>query len=315
MNTLSENLQRKKKLAETISFSSVAALPHSFHLNLHEVPLKFSFASENLVQMIFDQYPLHWLIGGQNQKSLYEIEWVDSEKWGWSPEDWEDEPRFECETYQENGRTIALHRDFVAVVEKNKVLLIAPYTLADGFYNFLRWLIPLHFVEQGKLLIHSSCVIGPGHKAYFCLGPSGAGKSTIASLAPRSRVLGDDMNVLKVEDGKCWAQAGALGQSVTNPKEYNNWYEVGGFFWLKKAQFFEISELTQPLFAKHLYQSVANVFWDQIDEEKMSKIVSLVTLASQSSLHFELKFAIEPDIWPQIFLKLSADRKSTEISI
>lgn len=307
MKTLSENFQRKKKLAENIHFDNNFSFSHQCLLNLHQIPLEFSFSSEALVQLIFDQYPLMWL--NQGQKPVYKIQWIDSEKFGWSAEEWENDPRFDCETYMLGSKHIALHRDFVAIVDGVNIRLIAPYTLADGFFNFLRWLVPLHFIEQNKLLLHSSCVVGPGHKAFFCLGPSGAGKSTISSLAPKAKILGDDMNILKVSDGKCWAQAGGLGQSVSNPKEYNNWYEVGGFFWLKKSKFFQITAMPQAHFMKHLYQSVANVFWDQIGQEKMEKIISLVTQISELNRIHELQFSIEPDIWPQIFLKMNSQDK------
>lgn len=302
-NSLSKNFENKKKLVENLSSVKTDSLDHVFNLNIHDVPLEFHCASEELVKMIFEHYPIRWL--HQKQKPQFKVKWTDISNYGWSPQDWENEPSFDCQTLTILGKTVALHRDFLAVVSDDEIQLITPYSLSDGFFNFLRWLVPLYFIDDHKILLHSSCVVGPGHKAYFCLGPSGAGKSTIASLAPRSKILGDDMNVLKWIDGKCWAQAGALGQAIASPKEYNNWYEVGGFFWLKKSSFFQMETMTKAFFARCLYQSVANVFWGQIHQDKIAKITAMVYSVVESNELRELKFPIDPDLWPQIFLKMS----------
>jgi hypothetical protein len=311
MENLSQHLKNKqatllKAHLITPSFAQLNTL--TVDLCIHGIPLRFHLSSEELIGELYDHYPLAWF----QQSSLNEpidIFWIDNSKLGWSNEDWCDESSPECHVVNNGNQQIAVQRDFAAVLESKKCFLICPYHLDDGFFNFLRWLLPVLLVEQGKLVLHSSCVLDEKGMAYFSLGPSGAGKSTIASFRSRKKILGDDMNIIKFENNQCWAQAGALGQALLNPTEYSNWYPVKAFFWLKKSEAVSLGELSKVAQIRLLSSAVANVFWSQLPSENVQKIFLLVGLLLQKTPLYELSFPKKEKIWDEIFAQVSKDQK------
>jgi len=301
----SDNLKKKSRAIQDVANKSHSVLPFKVHLEIHQIPFCFYFDDEVVVRELFDTYPLAWFReGGEGAISVF---WHNTRDCGFSDEEWEAEPSFECYVNREKGVETAVHRDFAATFDGRTCLLLCPYHIQDGFFNFLRWIAPLKFLEQKKLLLHSSCVIDHDRHAYFCLGPSGAGKSTIASLWPRKKVLGDDMNVIKIEDGKCWAQAGALGQALVNPKEYSNWYPVKALLWLKKSPRLNLAPLDRSTQTKHLLTAVANVFWQNLSEEQSLMIFNYLTQVLNQNRMYELSFPIRGDVWDFVFRKLKEE--------
>lgn len=301
MQELSPHLQKKMKLAQNQQLKT-DLFTHQVYLSIHAVDLCFHVTSEEVIRDLYDHYPLSWF-QNVNPANAVHIFWQSNAEFGWSDEEWENEASYDCIVVQDQSRRLAVQRDFVATIENKHCLLICPYYLADGFYNFLRWLLPQIFLQNEILLLHSSCVLDEEKNAYFCLGPSGAGKSTIASFRPRKRILGDDMNVIKIKDGRCWAQAGALGQSILNPKEYSNWYPVKSLFWLKQSDELNITELNTATQLRFLHSSVANVFWQQLTHNQVSTIFRLTWQILQHNAMYELSFPKTEGLWPTIFEK------------
>lgn len=312
MEILSQHLQKKQAtlLNANLNKQSVTHLNSlSVDLSIHGIPLRFHLGSEELLGELYDHYPLSWFQQVSTQVPI-EITWVDNKALGFSNEEWSNEISPDCHVSYESHQQIAVQRDFAAVLEDKKCFLICPYHLDDGFFNFLRWLLPVLLVEQGKLVLHSSCVIDDKGYAYFSLGPSGAGKSTIASFRSRKKILGDDMNVIKFENNQCWAQAGALGQALLNPTEYSNWYPVKAFFWLKKNEIVCLQDVPKTTQIRLLSSAVANVFWNQLPAENVQKIFLLVCTLLQKTPLYELSFSRKEKIWDEIFAQVNQGAKS-----
>lgn len=278
--------------------------PYAFQVSLtiHGVPLCFYLQSEDLVRELYDHYPLSWFHRPVQEPPI-SIFWRSPDLHGWSATEWEDESLFDCFLFNEEHDTIAVQRDFAARRSGNTCLLFCPLIIADGFFNFLRWLLPARLVEKDALLLHSSCVLDQQKQAYFCLGASGAGKTTIASFRQRRKILGDDMNIIKVENGQCWAQAGALGQALLNPKEYSRWYPVKNLFWLRQSMDVQIHAMSRVAQMRCLSSSIANVFWDQLPPNKVQTIFALTMKVLNSVPMHELWFPKQERVWETIFEK------------
>jgi hypothetical protein len=312
MEALSPNLTKKQQtlLQSFKNTQSVAHLnPQIVELAIHGIPLRFYLSSEELVSELYDHYPLSWFQPSHQAKPI-EVFWTDNQTLGWTNEEWSNEATPNCHVLRFENKQIALQRDFAAMLENQSCHLVCPYHVDDGFFNFLRWLLPVLLLERGKLVLHSSCILDDQGRAYFSLGVSGAGKSTISSFRARKKVLGDDMNVIKFADGKCWAQAGAMGQALLNPVEYSNWYPVEALFWLKKGEQVSLKELPKAAQIRLLSSSVANVFWDQLPQHHVQNIFRLVCHILAESPLYELSFPKREKIWDEIFATLREVKQS-----
>jgi hypothetical protein len=294
----SSNLLIKKGIAESLSIHD-KSFPFQVDLTIHDIPFRFYVSEERVIDQLYGLYPLNWFHA--HKQPPFEIYWMNNTDLGLTDIQWENEEDYECVLHQSGARNIALQRDFVGIEEGIHTILVCPYDIGDGFYNFLRWIAPKYFLKTHKMLLHSSCVLDGNKNAYFCFGPSGAGKTTIASLASRRRVLGDDMNVIKVHAGKCWAQAGALGQAITNPNEYTHWYPVKGMLWLEKSEKLEIKPISKSEQAMKLSSAVANVFWPQLSNMQIQQILISVQSILQVSEMKLLKFPIKREVWPFVW--------------
>ncbi|MCC6137137.1 MAG: hypothetical protein IT287_00770 [Bdellovibrionaceae bacterium] len=307
------NNRIKKGVAEALDVST-RTFNHSVDIWIHDIPFRFCVTSEEVIQRLYDIYPLDWFkTQTSSEVEPHVVYWLNNEDFGFTDAQWEDNESYECLLYESQSRHFAIQRDFLGIEEKNHAVLVCSYVIGDGFYNFLRWLAPKYFIRTNKLLLHSSCVLDSHKQAYFCFGPSGAGKTTIASLVPRSRVLGDDMNVLKIENGRCWAQAGALGQAITNPKEYNQWHPVVGFFWLQKNPNIFIENIQKSEQFLKLTSAVANVFWPTLKPEETQKIFTSI----QSILNIielqKLNFSIDREVWPTVWSHFLTEKENHNV--
>ncbi len=298
METLPTHYHKKNQLVKSKQVSD-HLFPLKVHIAIHDVHLCFHVTSEEIIKELYDHYPLSWFTAPQT--ASMDVFWSNSRDLGWTDEDWENEPSPDCIILNEGERTTALQRDFAASKIGNQCFVVCPYALDDGFYNFLRWLLPHLFLEKGLMLLHSSCILDDNEQAYFSLGESGAGKSTIASYRARKKILGDDMNVIKIKDGQCWAQAGALGQAILNPAEYSNWYPVKTLFWLKKAEKLEITPMDKAAQLRCLSTSVANVFWDQLPAVQTQKIFHFTWDLLKYTAVYQLAFPKRERLWNDIF--------------
>jgi hypothetical protein len=295
----STNSRIKKGVAEALDISR-RVFEYSVDVTVHDIPFRFFVNSEAVIKRLYDIYPIDWF-NKNNTVTPYSVYWMNNEEFGFTDAQWEDDESFECSLYSSGTRQFAIQRDFLGIEDKDHTILISSYVIGDGFYNFLRWIAPKYFMNTGKLLLHSSCVLDSHKNAYFCFGPSGAGKTTISSLLPRSRVLGDDMNVLKIENGTCWAQAGALGQAITNPREYNSWHPVVAFLWLEKSDRIVIEPISPSDQHLKFTSAIANVFWPNLKQDEVQKIFLMVQEILKIKSMQKLHFPIEREVWPSIW--------------
>lgn len=307
---LSPNSRIKKGVAEALDISN-RTFEYSVDLSIHEIPFRFYVKSEAVIQRLYDIYPVEWFHA--STANPYPVYWLNNEDFGFTDAQWEDNEDFECILHKSGSRQFAIQRDFLGIDEQKFSILVCSYAIGDGFFNFLRWIAPKYFIPQNKLLLHSSCVLDSYKEAYFSFGPSGAGKTTISSLVPRSRVLGDDMNVLKVEDGRCWAQAGALGQAITNPKEYGQWYPVRGCLWLEKSKSICITPMSKSDQFLKLSSAVANVFWPHLTTQESQKIFATIQNILQIVELQKLSFPISRDVWPTVWSHFMKEKENEHV--
>lgn len=133
--------------------------------------------------------------------------------------------------------------DFIARITRSPGLSASLWTSADRkddfpfiFENVFRVLVAYRLLELGGTILHSACVAREG-RAYLMLGNSGAGKSTFSrmALAANWEVLSDDMNAVRLENGRWVVEklpfAGDLGQTPSR----SNRYPLAGIFRLNKS--------------------------------------------------------------------------------
>lgn len=131
--------------------------------------------------------------------------------------------------------------------------------VTDGFFNFFRIVMPGYLLLNDSLVLHSSCVVGANGKAHVFLGMSGAGKSTTARLGGERLVIGDDINIFHVRDGKVWTQSAFLGGNPKLKAPFENEYEVDGFYWLHQDAKNWIQPINDLEFVKRMMMSI--ILW------------------------------------------------------
>lgn len=299
MMDMSVNSRIKKGVAEALDISA-RTFENSVDVTIHDIPFRFFVKSEAVIKRLYGIYPVEWFQRPSNKKPFC-VYWLNNEDFGFTDAQWEDNESYECHLHSTVNRQYAIQRDFLGIEERDYSILVCSYVIGDGFFNFLRWIAPKYFIHTGKLLLHSSCVLDANKEAYFSLGPSGAGKTTISTLVPRSKVLGDDMNVLKIENGRVWAQAGALGQAITNPREYSHWYPVAGMLWLEKSDSISIEDIGASDQYLKLSSAVANVFWPHLKAHEAQMIFATIQSVLKLICIKKLKFPIDREVWPAVW--------------
>jgi len=295
---LANTLLKDKKL---LSFGP----DHSFSINYHGIPLTLLFSNNNECKKYENFFPRQWKI--DRDQSQLDIFFRSVSSINLNTIVWDDEAEPECAVISDNGREVAIQRDFLGVNMadlgglKEEVFIIYDEAQDDGFYNAMRWLLPRKMLSKGKLILHSSCVIGHDNKAYFFLGPSGAGKSTVATLAGKRKVLGDDMNVLGVSvEGDIYAEAGGLGGLFDSSPFLGERFPVGGFFWLKQSPTTSSQILSQCTGKLKLIASCANMFWHTNRPSITQQILSLTELINKKYQFSELCFQLNQEFWDYV---------------
>ncbi|MCB0413270.1 MAG: hypothetical protein KDD50_02990, partial [Bdellovibrionales bacterium] len=197
-----ELLKKKKDTLEV----SIHGIEISFHL---PTPLAL-----RLTQFL----PLTWQTTTNNP---IQVQWVSPEEMRWPHSlDWNDDKDHQCHFAKFLDFHFVVQRDFaVAYKDPSNLILISPYSIDDGFFNFLRWLLPRKLLLKNQYVIHSSCVVLPSGEAILSSGPSGAGKSTLAKMAADDGlfILGDDMNIVSKKSDHWHVEAAAIGQIIQSP--------------------------------------------------------------------------------------------------
>lgn len=274
--------------------------PDSIDLNFefsccyHGINLHIKTNSQKLVETLKNDLPESWQTRPTNDS--YMIHLVDPRQLNIELEEWVDEASQDC-FYLENG-DIAIQRDFASrQLSELSVLLISEADLTDGLYNFLRWFLPRKLLAKQSYIMHSSCIIGNNNKAYIFLGHSGAGKTTISGFSKGRKILGDDMNLMRLEDGKLFAQAGAIGGFFKSEVDYDQSFEVNGFYWLEQSDTNKLVELSKATSLSKLMASYANLFWESLDEKVTKNLFELSVSMIHNYPMNQLCFKKDDSFW------------------
>jgi len=259
----------------------------------HGIPLLFKSKNPQLSQDLREKLPENWFKKSQAPITIY----ISSPlEYSLNGEQWCDEFSQDCEILRE--QSIVIHRDFVAKHIKNSYHLICEDKLGDGLYNFLRWLLPKLLLKESAYVLHSSCIINHDNKAYFFLGHSGAGKTTISTHSPGKKILGDDMNLLYYREKK--ASAGAIGGLIKRDVDYNDKFNIKGFFWLKQASENKLTRMSKARAQSKLVASITNIFWDKIEEKEIQNIFFITHEFVSNYPCYELEFKKDDSFWDVI---------------
>lgn len=262
---------------------------------LHGLEVTWRLNDQGLLQQLESYFPKEWKL--KSVTDPYVIYWKNSfEESFWSSEN----P--DCQIEQCQDGEIALQRDFAAFKKHDgSIDLHTRLLLDDGFYNFLRWLLPRLWIQKSRLLLHSSCVVDPKGFAHICLGVSGAGKSTIAGLAPKDwTVLGDDMNIVRVVDGQVVACPSAVGQAMESVKHFGKEFPIAGVYGLEQASQNLLSSQSLGAAYTKLASSCANLFWDSLSQRELLQVQELLLKVSSQVDYYNLAFKKEIGVWDYV---------------
>lgn len=215
-----------------------------------------------------------------------------------------EDPNPECDILHVGNWELAIQRDFMAALRKHEgvteVYIVADYTLEDCFFNALRWLLPRFMLSQKTALMHSSAVVGQDGIARMFLGPSGAGKTTVTRLAGDRLVLGDDMNVLSLEESGARVELGFFGQGIQSPIPIGFQIPVQGLYFLKQSQLDSVRLLPRTEAARRFAASCANLFWPQMGEDLAPKVFKLAIQVAETLPCYELEFTLNGGFWSYV---------------
>lgn len=263
---------------------------HSFSVSIHGIELCLISQNSELIKALKGFFPVSWQL---QKPGALKVEWraPDEEQWD----------RIVDPNCQFEDNFIS-QRDFLArTVSKNHIQVLTPESIDDGFFNFLRALLPIRLLELGKVLFHSSCVVNNKGEAFLFFGPSGAGKTTISRLCAEggAEVLGDDMNLISVQGDHVYVEAAAVGQRIFDKKNFGQTYPIKKAFWLQQGPLNRVRHLQTGQMGL-LLSSFANLFWEQLTSSQYSQLFELL---SKVHLHLdvnELEFRKDNEVWDYV---------------
>jgi len=270
----------------------------SKNLLCHGLNIRFNLFDEDLEKIIEESFPrnFNFSLQGSEILSHVEVDWYSSRNLNII---WNDYGDHQCSFFQLHGKRLAIQRDFACFHQnERKILLFTDTLIDDGFFNFLRYFIPVTLLKYDRFIFHSSCVLNKEGEATLFLGHSGWGKSTITSMFPKNQALGDDMNLVRVKDGKVLVEPTHLGQLVTCWEKQGETYAVKNLFWLNKANTEKkvvIKNMSATEQRLKILGSLSGLFWDQIGESESQKVFSFLKnlLKNTSVKHFSFSLTSE----------------------
>lgn len=286
---------KKKEILRTLDYNSDKDQNFKYSLNslYHGVPLTFHTSNQVFYQELQAYLPKSWKSVSAEGVQIY-IQ--DFKEYSWDFDAWSDELCQDC--FIEDNHII--QRDFAAkVFNEKKIHLITLEKVCDGFYNFLRWYLPLELMKVNKMILHSSCILDKDSNAHFFLGHSGAGKTTITELSAPRVVLGDDMNLLSLKSPIA-AQAGAIGGYFKPQVNYDDEFPIKSFNWIIQSKQNKRIRLSVADARTKIMASVSNIFWETLTKEQTDFIFTTVLQAANEIPLYELHFTKESSFWSLI---------------
>ena len=319
---------RQRKLAALVgligSTSRLAAFEqtseHSICASIHGVELQIRSGSEAPVQQMTRRFPRSWVrrpaLRNTSNQMRTQIFWIDQLQLSVlvndAPVEYlrSEDPNPDCDILLLGNWELAIQRDFMAALRKHEgvtqVYIVAQFELEDCFFNALRWLLPRFMLSQKTALMHSSAVVGQDGVARMFLGPSGAGKTTITRLAQNRLVLGDDMNVLSLEENGARVELGFFGQGIESPIPLGFQIPLQDLYFLKQSSQDGVRLLPKTEAARKFAASCANLFWPQMGEDLSPKVFKLAIQVAESLPCYELEFTLSGRFWNYVDGKAQA---------
>ena len=262
--------------------------PQVFYVSLHGLSIKFECFDSRFVNLIRKHLPQDMYSFNSDSEVQHRVCWFSSEQLG---EKWDLGGDHHCSFTSSVIGKVVTQRDFATTsIDEKTHYLMSPVELDDGFFNFLRFIVPQLLVKDGKYIFHSSGVALGENSAILFLGHSGYGKSTICQKFPQERVTGDDMHLLYFKNDKLIMEPTHLGQQITAWSKIGNPHEVRKLYWLEKSpenNTPEVEVLDDSNKRLKIMGSVSGVFWDQLSVEEMKSLLDFSSHCARS-VNFEI---------------------------
>lgn len=267
---------------------------HQFHFINHGIPMTITSEHPEIIAELKNFYPKSWQINYSEKK--VKIHWL-------SPKDvlrhsqWEDIIESDCFFHNIKKTNWVTQRDFVVKkINEFEYVLVCDPKIDDGLFNFMRYLLPQKLLAKNKILFHSSAVVDPANQqAYVFFGYSGAGKTTISQLCNDATVIGDDMNLISVENNKVFVEPALVGQRYFKKETFGKVYPVKSMFWLKQST--EISVESSDSTSTKLLSSFTGLFWDQLTHMEYEKVFVLTQKIAAALEIKDLQFNLNNEVW------------------
>ena len=264
-------------------------------LDFHNTQLKiFSGASElNSLLWQMSETPA---FNQQFSQLSFDLHFYDARQFSLYPRDWVEEVS-DCWTRRLDADScVAIHRDFIAVLNQSTVKILLGPEAQDGLHNFLRWLLPTYLLGQQAALIHSSAVVLANGKALLFLGKSGAGKTTIASLGRPRPIISDDMNILFIANHHLYVRSACMGGKFLDAAVQAQDFPVQAIFNLHQGGKLELKSMSPSRASLLILSSMANLFWN--DGEYISKAAFDLSIDfARKTNCLNLTFPLSQETW------------------
>lgn len=263
-------------------------------LEYHGVPMTIHTQSQDLIVDLESFLPREWF---NHENDSVHIYLQSPNDFGFNLSEFSDESSQDC--FSMNHNSWAIQRDFAAkIFDNNKVFLVCQERLSDGFYNFLRWYISEKLIERNKFVIHASCVLDNNGLAHIFLGHSGAGKTTVTGLSSPRRILGDDMNIISINNNdELMVEAGAIGGLFNSMIGYGITKKVKGVYWLNQADENRLIELDVATASQRLLASFANLHWPTLPDKTAQKLINVSLVAAKTTAFYTMNFKKSSEFW------------------
>lgn len=164
----------------------------------------------------------------------------------------------------------------------------------EGGYSFLKFnlrlLTLLLLGQEGGVMLHA-CGIEKGGEGYLFLGPSGSGKTTVACLLYGSRLLSDELVIVRPQGSHFLAFGTPWYGSF--PRVYPQGVGLGKLLFLTRGPLFFVP-LSPPKALRRLLVNAQFATWD---EGATQKTLQLLADLSRKVPAYDMHFTLEDDIW------------------
>lgn len=301
MNAQISNLElfkaKEKIIQKMIQVKLSPSRIYEVSVNYHGLALNFISKNSHFIQQITGLVPTNWLV--PKVASEFEIFFNSPLDFDLSEQFFSEEASQDCYSFEDN--TSVIQRDFTAKIFEKKVFVTCHESVSDGFYNFLRWFISERLIKINKYVLHCSAVLDGQNNAHLFLGHSGAGKTTTTFLSKPRLVLGDDMNIVSLNDlNQVVVEAGAIGGFFNSDVGYGNTFKVKAFYWLEKSDQVQLKRCSLIETQQKILASFANICWEYCSSDSTQAMLNVVNILSENVPFYNLNFKKDDSFWKLI---------------